>query len=135
MATISNRLLYDPNIKLNNPTPEKIKYIAYHRFFCYDVNEGMILLYPYSSLGERVIVFIFLWLLSMLHGLIDTKKARVRLLPLWSSFPQIEHVKDIETDTAKQIEDEGNYPERSRFHWAKMFFSALPSGSNQYIRI
>ena len=27
-----------------------------------------------------------------------------------------------------QVEDEGNYPERSMFHWAKMFASALPSG-------
>ena len=29
-----------------------------------------------------------------------------------------------------QIEDEGNYPERSMFHWAKMFASSLPSGNN-----
>ena len=29
-----------------------------------------------------------------------------------------------------QIEDEGNYPERSMFHWAKMFTSSLPSGDN-----
>jgi predicted transposase/invertase (TIGR01784 family) len=29
-----------------------------------------------------------------------------------------------------QVEDEGNYPERSMFHWAKMFVSALPSGNN-----
>ena len=29
-----------------------------------------------------------------------------------------------------QIEDKGNYPERSMFHWAKMFVSALPSGDN-----
>ena len=29
-----------------------------------------------------------------------------------------------------QVEDEGNYPERSMFNWAKMFTSALPSGNN-----
>ena len=29
-----------------------------------------------------------------------------------------------------QIEDKGDYPERSMFHWAKMFASALPSGNN-----
>ena len=29
-----------------------------------------------------------------------------------------------------QIEDEGNYPERSMFHWAKMFVSALPAGDD-----
>ena len=29
-----------------------------------------------------------------------------------------------------QVEDEGNYPERSMFHWAKMFVSALPSGDD-----
>jgi len=29
-----------------------------------------------------------------------------------------------------QIEDEGNYPERSMFHWAKMFTSSLPAGND-----
>ena len=29
-----------------------------------------------------------------------------------------------------QIQDEGNYPERSMFHWAKMFASSLPSGND-----
>jgi predicted transposase/invertase (TIGR01784 family) len=29
-----------------------------------------------------------------------------------------------------QVEDEGNYPERCMFHWAKMFVSSLPSGKN-----
>ena len=29
-----------------------------------------------------------------------------------------------------QVEDEGNYAERSMFHWAKMFVSALPSGDD-----
>ena len=29
-----------------------------------------------------------------------------------------------------QIEDEGNYPERSMIHWAKMFTSSLPAGNN-----
>ena len=29
-----------------------------------------------------------------------------------------------------QVEDEGNYPERSLFHWARDYSSALPSGKN-----
>jgi predicted transposase/invertase (TIGR01784 family) len=29
-----------------------------------------------------------------------------------------------------QIEDEGNYPERSMFHWGKMFTSSLPAGND-----
>jgi len=29
-----------------------------------------------------------------------------------------------------QVEDKGNYPERSMFHWAKMFTSSLPAGNN-----
>ena len=29
-----------------------------------------------------------------------------------------------------QIEDEGNYPERSMFHWAKIFTSSLPAGDD-----
>ena len=29
-----------------------------------------------------------------------------------------------------QIQNEGNYPERSMFHWAKMFASSLPSGND-----
>jgi len=29
-----------------------------------------------------------------------------------------------------QIEDEGNYPERCMFHWAKMYVSSLPSGND-----
>ena len=29
-----------------------------------------------------------------------------------------------------QIEDEGNYPERCMFHWAKMYASALPKGND-----
>ena len=29
-----------------------------------------------------------------------------------------------------QVEDEGNYPERSMFHWAKMFTSSLPAGND-----
>jgi len=29
-----------------------------------------------------------------------------------------------------QVENEGNYPERCMFHWAKMFVSALPSGKD-----
>jgi len=29
-----------------------------------------------------------------------------------------------------QIEDEGNYPERCMFHWAKMFTSSLPAGND-----
>jgi len=29
-----------------------------------------------------------------------------------------------------QIEDEGNYPERTMFHWGKMFTSSLPAGND-----
>ncbi|MCL2202321.1 MAG: Rpn family recombination-promoting nuclease/putative transposase [Defluviitaleaceae bacterium] len=29
-----------------------------------------------------------------------------------------------------QVEDEGNYPERSMFHWGKMFTSSLPAGND-----
>jgi predicted transposase/invertase (TIGR01784 family) len=29
-----------------------------------------------------------------------------------------------------QVEDEGNYPERSLFHWARVFSSALPAGDD-----
>ncbi|MCL2016800.1 MAG: Rpn family recombination-promoting nuclease/putative transposase [Defluviitaleaceae bacterium] len=29
-----------------------------------------------------------------------------------------------------QVENEGNYPERSMFHWAKLFVSSLPSGDD-----
>jgi len=29
-----------------------------------------------------------------------------------------------------QVEDEGNYPERSMFYWAKMFTSSLPAGND-----
>lgn len=29
-----------------------------------------------------------------------------------------------------QVEDEGNYPERSMFHWAKLFTSSLPAGND-----
>ena len=29
-----------------------------------------------------------------------------------------------------QVEDKGNYPERSMFHWAKMFTSSLPAGND-----
>ena len=39
-------------------------------------------------------------------------------------------VDDKRVNIEIQIEDEGNYPERSMFHWAKMFASALPSGNN-----
>jgi predicted transposase/invertase (TIGR01784 family) len=29
-----------------------------------------------------------------------------------------------------QVRDEGNYPERTMFHWARIFSSALPTGNN-----
>ena len=29
-----------------------------------------------------------------------------------------------------QVEDEGNYPERSMFYWSRMYSSSLPSGNN-----
>jgi len=29
-----------------------------------------------------------------------------------------------------QVEDEGNYPERAMFHWARMYSSSLPSGND-----
>jgi predicted transposase/invertase (TIGR01784 family) len=29
-----------------------------------------------------------------------------------------------------QVEDEGNYPERSMFHWAKLFAASLPAGND-----
>jgi len=39
-------------------------------------------------------------------------------------------VDDKRVNLEVQVEDKGNYPERSMFHWAKMFVSALPSGDN-----
>jgi len=39
-------------------------------------------------------------------------------------------VDDKKVNLEVQVEDEKNYPERSMFHWAKMFVSALPSGDD-----
>jgi len=39
-------------------------------------------------------------------------------------------VDDKRVNLEVQVEDEKNYPERSMFHWAKMFSSVLPSGDD-----
>ena len=39
-------------------------------------------------------------------------------------------VDDAKVNLEIQMQDEGNYPERAMFHWARMYGSALPAGNN-----